>query len=91
MHFVQQLFFNGLQGDRTAGSGNFAYHSTSIWADFSDGKTKIPRLWYVFKTWVSKIAARCLRTALQNVANPRPLSKLNVIQRIPAELKHHRC
>lgn len=68
MHFVQQLFLDGLLTDPSAAMTGFAYDQAAILMDLGNRTTQVGQIRNLFHARVGKIAASDLGAAFQQVA-----------------------
>ena len=91
VHLVEHLLLHGLQRDRAAGARHLGDHHAAIGIHLGNRECKIPGLGNILETRVRKVASGDLRAAFHQVPNGAACTNLFVIERIPAELIHHRC
>ena len=90
MHFVEHLLLDRLQVHGAAGAGHLRDHGVAVGLDLRDREREVPRIGHVLEAGIGEVAAGHLRAALHQVADAVAGTELRVVERVPAELVHHR-
>ena len=90
VHFVQELLLHGQQVHRAAAARDLGEDGASVGFDLGDREGEIPRHGHVLESGVGEVSPGDLCAAFHEVADSVARAEAGVIERVPAELEHHR-